>query len=147
MASRPLTVALRQRFGAKPSAVFRAFTEPALLEQWFSPDPALRLEVLEYTLRLGGRYRFRYYSTTGDSDVVAGTFCDISPPSRLAFTWTWEPPDPHAGVETLVTIELAEDGDETLVAVSHERFPDASTRKRHESGWSTTLPRLAALIS
>jgi uncharacterized protein YndB with AHSA1/START domain len=93
-----------------------------------------------------GRYRFRYHQPSGGSDVVTGAFREIAPPRRLAFTWTWEPPDPHAGIETLVTIELAADGDGTLVVVTHEQFPDQGTRDRHQSGWLSTLPRLSEVL-
>ena len=146
MAGRSLGVTARQRYEAPPSAVFRAFTEPALLVRWFSPSPETRLEVLAHELRVNGGYRFRYHHPSGGSDVVAGTFCEISPPKRLVFTWTWEPPDPHAGIETLVKVEFSADGARTLVVVTHERFPDEPTRERHQSGWSSTLPRLSQVL-
>ncbi len=146
MADRSLGVTTRQRYEAPPSAVFRAFTERALLVRWFAPSPDTRLEVLAHELRVNGGYRFRYHHPSGGSDVVAGTFREISPAKRLVFTWTWEPPDPHAGIETLVTIELSADGGGTLVVVTHERFPDQATQERHRSGWSSTLPRLSQVL-
>lgn len=146
MASSSLSVAARQRYDAPPSVVFRAFTEPALLVRWFSPSPDTRLEVLAHELRVNGGYRFRYQHPSGGSDVVTGTFREVSPPKRLAFTWTWEPPDPHAGIETLVTIEFSADGEGTLVVVTHERFPDPATQERHRSGWSSTLARLSRVL-
>jgi len=146
MASRPLAVNARRRYEASPERVFRAFTDPALLVRWLSPSPDTILEVLAHELRVSGRYRFRYRQPSGGSDVVTGTFLEISPPRRLVFTWTWEPPDPHAGIETLVTIELVPEGDATLVVVTHERFPDEVTRERHDVGWCSTLPRLAQLL-
>jgi hypothetical protein len=56
-------------------------------------------------------------------------------PRRLAFKWTWEPPDPHAGVETLVTIDLYEKEGGTKLALTHARFPTAQLMRQHESGW------------
>ncbi len=146
MASRSLRATARQRYEAPPSVVFRALTEPALLVHWFSPSPATRLEVLAHELRVNGSYRFVYHQPSGGTDVVVGTFREISPPKRLVFTWTWEPPDPHAGIETLVTIELTADAGGTLVVVTHERFPDRATRDRHRSGWRSTLPRLSEVL-
>ncbi len=146
MARSPLTVNARHRYEGPPDAVFRAFTEPALLVRWFSPSPEVDLEVLEHDLRPDGRYRFRYREPDGVTSIVAGRFCDISRPTRLVFTWTWEPPDPHAGIETLVTIDLVSDGGGTLVCVTHERFPDAESRDRHDRGWHTTLPRLRQAV-
>ena len=71
---------------------------------------------------------------------------EIDPPHRLVFTWTWEPPDRHAGIETLVTVVLEASGDETEVVVTHDRFPTNASRDRHETGWDTTLDRLEVLL-
>ena len=78
---------------------------------------------------------------------MRGEFKELDPPERLAFTWTWEPPDPHAGIETLVTVVLMEVGDETEVLVSHDRFPTHDSRDRHDAGWTTTLDRLQDFLS
>lgn len=142
MASEPLSVVARQRYEAAPEAVFRAFTDPLLLTRWFSPGADIGIEVLAHDLRPGGRYRFRYREPSGDVSVVAGEFCEILPPERLVFTWTWEAPDPHAGVATLVTVEIRADGAGTEVVVTHERFPDETSRVRHAEGWRTTLARM-----
>ena len=144
MPSSPLTVVARHRYEAAPDRVFRAFTDPALLTRWFSPAAEIAIEVLVHELRPRGRYRFRYTQPSGERDVVTGEFCEISPPIRLAFTWTWEPPDHHAGIETLVTIELVADHGGTLVTVTHERFPDEESRNRHDSGSTATLARLVS---
>lgn len=142
MASNPLTVVALQRYDASPELVFHAFTDPDLLTRWFSPGPEIDVEVLAHELRLGGRFRFRYREPDGTVSIVAGEFCAIVPPTRLVFTWTWEPPDVHAGVDTLVTIDVAVDGAGTLVVVTHERFPDEPSRARHAQGWRSTLARL-----
>lgn len=141
------TVRARQRCAASPERVFRAFTEPALLTRWFSPSAAVAIEVLAHELRPHGRYRFRYTEANGTVAVVSGLFREIVPPRRLVFTWTWEPPDPHAGIDTLVTVEVSVDGDGTLVDVTHERFPDSASRDRHDAGWSATLARIPGALA
>lgn len=144
MASSPLTVVARQRFDVSPARVFRAFTDPALLIRWFSPSPAVSIEVLHHDLRPAGRYRYRYREADGTVSIVTGAFVAIEPPARLVFTWSWEPPDPHAGVETLVSVQCIALGAGTDVTVTHERFPDDVSRSRHELGWRGTLARLPA---
>jgi uncharacterized protein YndB with AHSA1/START domain len=142
MASSPLSVVARRRYDVSPDLVFRAFTEPALLTRWFSPGADIVIEVLVHELRSRGRYRFRYREPSGEISSVAGEFREVSPPTRLVFTWTWEPPDPHAGVETLVTVDFVAENAGTLVVVTHERFPDEQSRERHEKGWRATLERM-----
>jgi uncharacterized protein YndB with AHSA1/START domain len=71
----------------------------------------------------------------------------IDPPRALAFTWIWEPPDVHAGIETRVVVTLAERAGATTVEVVHERFPDVESRDRHEAGWADTLDRLQEVFA
>jgi uncharacterized protein YndB with AHSA1/START domain len=141
-----LEVVVKRRFRAAREAVFRAFVEPAELETWFSPSPEIATEVLEHDLRPGGRYRIGFRFPDGTTHTVLGVFREIAPPARLAFSWTWEPPDVHAGIETHVTVVFEERGGGTEVTVRHERFPDAETRDRHDEGWTGTLARLAATL-
>jgi uncharacterized protein YndB with AHSA1/START domain len=139
-------VALRRLFSAPPEKVFRAFTDPALLAHWFSPGPEIATRVLEHDLRVGGRYRFAFRFQDGTERVVQGEFLEVLRPQRVVFTWTWEEPDPHAGIETQVSIVITAADQGTELVVTHDRFPDESTRVRHHEGWSTTLDRLAELL-
>lgn len=142
MASSPRSLTARQRYDAPAALVFEAFTDPLILPRWFSPGPAIAMDVLAHELRPGGRYRFRYRQSDGTISIVAGEFLEIAPPERLVFTWTWEEPDPHAGVKTLVTVAILDREPGSEVVVTHERFPDEESRMRHDEGWRSTLARL-----
>ena len=141
-----LSVFVRRYVRASRKHVFRAFTEPEMLPRWFSPSASIGTEILEHDFRVGGRYRFGFRFPGGERNTVTGMFREIASPERLVFTWTWEPPDPHAGVETLVTIVLREDEDGTEIVVTHDRFPRHEIRDRHDAGWQTTLDRLETLL-
>lgn len=65
----------------------------------------------------------------------------------MTFTWTWEPPDPHAGIETLVTIDLYETEGGTELVLTHARFPTHQLMRQHEGGWGPTLDRLKELMA
>ncbi len=147
MSSRLLRVTARRRVGASRERVFRAFTEPGRLARWFSPGPEIGTEVLALDLRKGGAYRLRFRMPGGEAPVVTGRYLEIEPPARLVFTWTWEAPDPHAGTETRVTVELVRRGEGTEVTVTHDAFPDEPTRARHEDGWRGTLARLESTLA
>ena len=142
MASSPRSLTARQRHDAPAELVFKAFTDPLILPRWFSPGPEITMAVLAHELRPGGRYRFRYQQPDGTISIVAGEFVAIAPPERLVFTWTWEAPDPHAGIKTLVTVAILDRDPGSEVVVTHERFPDEISRARHDEGWRNTLARL-----
>ena len=141
-----MKVVATRRFRAPRERVFRAFTDPADLPRWFSPSEDIATDVVELDLRAGGAYRFGFHLPHGAVEYVLGRFEEVSPPEKLVFTWTWEEPDPHAGIETLVTVELIDHGDETEVVVTHDRFPTEETRARHDEGWQGTFDRLENLL-
>lgn len=71
---------------------------------------------------------------------------EILPPRRLVFTWTWEPPNPHAGLETLVTVKLPASGRGTEVVITHVRFPSAAARTGTRPA-GATLDRLEEVLA
>ncbi len=145
--SSPLLVACERAYTAPPALVYRALTEPDLMRRWWSPDPDIAVEILEWRLRAGGTWRFAYRFPDGSVIRVRGRFRHVDPHRSLVFTWTWEPPDTHAGIETVVSIELAPDAGGTRLRIRHEGFPTEESRDRHDTGWSATLDRLPEVFS
>lgn len=124
---------------AEPEAVFRAWTDPDEMKEWYCPEGGTVDEVA-VDLTVGGR--FKVAMRMPDAVHVAhGIYREIEPPRRLAFTWQWEGMEDE---ETLVTIELHGQGDATEVVLTHERFATEESRDKHEHGWSSILSRLEA---
>lgn len=145
-ASTSVSVVVSRWFPATREAVYQAFTDPARLTRWFSPSDDVATTVVDFDLRLGGRYRLAFHFPQGHTDYVVGKYLEISPSRRLVYTWTWEQPDPFAGIDTTVTVELSDSDGGTIVAVTHDRFPSEERRGIHEIGWQATLARLARLF-
>ena len=142
---RAFAVSLRRTFSAPRERVFAAWTDPEQLAQWFGPV-GYRAEVLEMDVRVGGRYRigFRPETATELDAHVYGTFLEVAPPERLRYTWVWEEQD--AFPDTVVTVTFIDKGDETEVALSHERLPNAEECERHREGWTSTLTKLPPVL-
>ena len=74
---------------------------------------------------------------------MRGEFVEVSPPSRVVFTWGFENAD--VGVEpgaSTVEVTLAPDGDGTRLRLVHRGLPE-SERASHDDGWEGMLDRLA----
>ena len=141
------SVTVRRLIGAPRARVFEAFSRPDALTQWFTPSPDISLEVLAFRFAPQGGFRLRFTMPGDERKVVAGSYDVIAPPERLAFSWIWEAPDPHAGIPTRVVVELLEKGAATEVVLTHERLPSDEARSRHAAGWEATLDRLEGSLT
>ena len=135
---------LSRQIKAPRAAVFRAFTDPAALVKWFAPE-GMSVENLKVDLRPGGAYSLVFKQADGGSHKLSGIYREISPPGRLVMTWVWGQGD-MAGVETLVTIDLAEAGAETELTLTHEKLPSQNSRDHHGKGWTSIINSLDRFI-
>ena len=133
---------LKRTYAHDRLRVFDAFSSASALQQWFSPAPDIGAEVVVWDFQVGGCYRITFTLPDGSRTTVRGEFDQIERPDRLSFTWCWEEPDPHAGIDTLVTIDFVNNGGATDVVVTHERLRDQEVKSRHSDGWSGALSRL-----
>jgi uncharacterized protein YndB with AHSA1/START domain len=68
-----------------------------------------------------------------------GSYTEIEPPRRLAFTWTWD----GDTRETLIAIDFEETDGATTVSFTHSSLWDEEAVRSHEGGWTTVLDNLA----
>ena len=135
---------LSRRFKAPRESVFRAFTQPSELAQWFGPE-GVNVENVRIDLRPGGSYSLDFHEKDGEVHPLSGVYREINPPELLVMTWTWGH-GAMAGVETLVTIELAEADGETELTLIHEGLPSQEFHDLHSQGWASTFNCLDQLI-
>jgi uncharacterized protein YndB with AHSA1/START domain len=126
--------------------VFRAFTEPALIERWWGPR---RYTTIVDTLvpRAGGAWRFINRGADGEEHAFHGEIREIVPPERLTWTFEWEGLPGHIAVDT-VTFE-ERDGRTTITVRS--RFDTTEDRdgmlsSGMEGGAAESYDRLEELL-
>jgi uncharacterized protein YndB with AHSA1/START domain len=126
--------------------VFAAWTDPAVLVRWWGRGGDDRVREAQLDPRVGGRYRIVVDGAEGRTYELAGTYTDVDPPHRLAFTWQFVSGGPGDG-ESHVSVELRPAGDATELVLSHGGFPDDAAAAPYSSGWDQALPRLVALFA
>lgn len=128
---------LRRTFDAPRDAVFRAFTDPTQVKNWFGPR-GFTAEIDRYEAKPGGSYRVCMVAPDGTPRWLHGSFIVVEPHERLSFTWIWEQGD-MAGQETLVTIGFRSLGKTTEIELTHSRLPSEGSREAHGKGWTSTF--------
>jgi uncharacterized protein YndB with AHSA1/START domain len=143
--SQELALELTHRYAARREDVFDAWINPSVLTRWWAAQPTWQTPVAEVDATAGGRYRLSMRTDTGEVHTVGGEFTEIRPPERLVYTWAWEegPEGAMAGSEhTLVIVDFLEDGDGTLVRLTHSGFHSDEIRDLHIQGWDAVLANL-----
>ncbi|WP_018657638.1 SRPBCC domain-containing protein [Actinomadura flavalba] len=148
-----LDLTLQRMIRAPRSAIWRAWTEPTQLQQWWVPAPTVaRIDRLD--VRPGGGF-VSSMSDDGQAFVphTDSIFLVTEPETRLVFTnainSAWRPAAP-APVAMTAEITLADhpEGTDYRVVVRHG---DPANRDRHEQlgffdGWGSVTAALAALV-
>jgi uncharacterized protein YndB with AHSA1/START domain len=120
---------------AAPETVFAFFTDPEKMVRWLGVSATL-------DPRPGGVFRVE----PAPGSPVEGTYVDVSPYTRVVFTWGYprlpgfaDTPLPPGG--STVEVELLPEGGATRVRLTH-LGPDALA-VFHRQGWANYLDRLA----
>lgn len=136
------SIVVRRRLKARRERVFEAWTSPALMARWFFPGASWVVDVAS-DLRVGGQYRLAMRDPGGGDHLQFGVYREIVPVARLVFTWSC----PELGVtDSVVTVELADDGGGTALTLTHELPEDPAIRRGHQEGWEGCLGNLQALL-
>lgn len=134
---------ITRTFPAPRERVFEAWTDEAIVRQWFCPGKDMTIPVAEVDAREGGRYRIVMQNKDGETYSPSGVYEKVQPHEQLIFSWQWAESD----LVTRVTIDFRELGDaETELTLTHEGFPETDIRDRHNEGWQGCLSRLAAIF-
>lgn len=137
------SLTLRRRFDAAPAKVWRAWTEPQALKQWFGPAEIVSVPVAEIDLRPGGRFRVVMRAGDGERHEVSGRYLELVPERRLVFSWAWASTPERV---SRVTVQIEPDGRGAALTLTHEQFFDEAARDGHHHGWTGSMVKLEALL-
>jgi uncharacterized protein YndB with AHSA1/START domain len=137
---------VKRRFIASAERVFDAWLDTVWIGR-FMFGPHLRDEQvvsLENDPRVGGVFHYRV--TRGGTEIDhTGTYREIDRPRRLVFTWGV---DEEQGDLSVVTIDIAPDGDGCMLTLTHAMHPDwAEYAERTQAGWTKITGDLAAALA
>ena len=147
-------VKVTRSFNAPRALVYRAFTEPAVVQRWLLGPPGWSMPVCEMDVRVGGRYRWRWRSDKDASEFgFAGTFREVQPLSKLVHTEAYDPGtvgDGHPESEALVSVTFTEDGGvttvTTLIDFGSKEARDAAVATGMTDGMEQSYQLLDALL-
>lgn len=146
---------LFRSMAAPPALVWRCWTEPALICQWFCPKPWYVSEAV-VDLRAGGRFFTQMNGPDGESVANEGSFLEVVPVSKIVFTdmmaADYAPvvvPESGAGLSfvAILTFIPTAKGTDYRAVVRHRTETEADRHRSmgfHE-GWTAAADQLETL--
>lgn len=141
---------LERTVDVRPEVVWRAWTQPEHVKQWFTPKPWETI-ACEIDLRPGGRFSTTMRSPDGTEFPNVGCYLEIVPNRKLAWTDALLPgfrPSLEPFMSAVILLEPDGSGTRYTAIALHA---NAEARRKHEEmgfldGWSTALDQLVAYM-
>jgi uncharacterized protein YndB with AHSA1/START domain len=140
-------VVVTRRFAASPEAVFRAHTEPKLIQKWMLGPDGWSMPVCVNDPRPGGSFRYEWSNGKGEGFHITGEFVELVPFSRIVHVERMHLPNPTPDNHIVTTFEKGGSG--TLMTM-RMTLPDAASRAAMlatgiEHGMEASYVRLEAM--
>ena len=141
-------IVMTRAIAAPRDRVFRAYTDPEMVAQWWGPaEVATIIDTLE--ARRGGSWRYIHRGADGSEYAFSGVFHDVVPSERLIYTFEFEPMPGHVLLET---ITFEDQGDGTTKVIDASVFQSVADRDGMlsmgmEGGAAESMDRLEALLA
>ena len=142
---------LTRLINAPRAKVYRAWTDPELLKQWFAPKP-YTTPIVEIDVRPGGSAYFVMRGPDGKDLPNRGVYLEVVPNEKLvstdAYVAAWEPSE-KPFMTLILTFE--DEGGKTRYT-ARVRHWTVADREAHEKmgfhgGWSLCTDQLEALVA
>lgn len=143
MMTQTIQAKVSHRFGASPQRVFDAWLDPSRVRVWMSA--ALRamglageIRQVQIEPRVGGSFLF---SDLRDGTEARhwGTYLELDPPRRLAFTWIVDESEEANPSKVVLTIEPDDQGG-CVATIVHEMDAEwLAYLAQTETGWTNLL--------
>jgi uncharacterized protein YndB with AHSA1/START domain len=141
-------VVVTRRFAAPPEAVYRAHTEPALIQKWLLGPDGWTMPVCISEARPGGKIRYEWANGKGGGFYLTGEYLELTPYSRIVHVERMHLPD--ATPDNRVETRFDPDGAGTMMTL-RMTLPDGKTRAAMlatgmEHGMEASYARLEGMI-
>jgi uncharacterized protein YndB with AHSA1/START domain len=144
------TVDIVRTFDAPRALVWKAWTDPKMMAEWFGPRH-FTSSVPEYDVRAGGKLRIVMHGPDGNDYPMKGVFREVVPPEKLVFSNIALDNDGNHLLEGETTVTLTEQGGKTTLRVQSRavgRVPMAPQMLAGmNAGWTQSIDKLEELLA
>ena len=118
-------VVVTRRFAAPPEAVYRAHTDPKIIQKWLLGPDGWTMPVCICEAQPGGKIRYEWQNEKGEGFYLTGECLELEPYRRIVHVERMHMPDPTP--DNHIETRFDPDGSGTLMTM-RMTLPDAQTR-------------------
>lgn len=142
-----VVVVVARVFDAPLDKVYKAYTDPKLIAQWWGPRRFTTV-IEKNEMHAGGEWRFIQKDREGKEFAFRGLNLEITPMKRISQTFEFEPMPGHIIVQSAVFGDMGGKTKVTAVAIFASREDrDGMLQSNMLSGWTEGYDRLDELLA
>jgi len=142
-------VVITRVFDAPRELVFRAWTDPKLMAQWWGPK-GFTNPVCELDARVGGAWHIVMRAPDGTEYPCGGVYREVVKPERLVFTNIATDKEGNPILDGLTSVTFAEHAGKTKLTLQTRAAAVVAYAAAYlagmETGWTQSLERLAEFV-
>lgn len=125
-----------KEFSVPANQLYKAWTEPKQLKQWWKPIGNQLIEV-DNDIKEGGKVTYKFAE---DTLRISGEYLEVKEGENLTYTWNWEfPNDAVKNGAFKLNVRFEDKGNGSKLHVTQENFQDEETLQPHKEGWDKAL--------
>lgn len=141
-------IVITRRFTAPPPLVFRAHTDPALIQRWMLGPDGWTMPLCINDAYPGGSFRFEWSNGQGHSFYATGEYLEVTPHSRIVHIERMFLPDPTPDSHVVTRFEPDGRGTQLVMTMT---LADAAARAAvlasgMEDGLEVSYARLETVL-
>ena len=113
-------VIVTRHFAAPPEAVYRAHTEPELIQKWLLGPEGWTMPVCINEARPGGRFRYEWSNGKGGHFYITGELVELEPNRKIVHIERMHLPDPTP--DNHIETRFDADGGGTLIKMAQKGY-------------------------
>lgn len=127
-----------------PEKVYKAFTDADAFARWLPPS-GFTAKVHQLDAKVGGIYKMSFTNfTTGNSHSFGGTYVELVPHKKVAYTAKFD--DANLPGEMKTSVELTPVSCGVEIRITQEGIPVVIPAEMCYLGWQESLEYLAKLV-
>jgi uncharacterized protein YndB with AHSA1/START domain len=138
-----VTITIEKIIKAPIQEVWRAWTDPSVVMQWFGSDPNGKVKNARLDVRQGGSFEVTFQDGDLTEHTCYGTYIEVKEDSALTFSWTWKS---EPGVTSFIDLNLTSIDQQTSMLFKHSGVGTASAHN-YEKGWADTFLKLERVLA